>query len=170
MPRNDAPAARPTVVGETPLALLRRARRTNRALAVAHPDAHCELDFTTPLELLVATVLSAQTTDVRVNQVTPALFAAYPNAAHYAAADVEDIEQIIRPTGFFRAKAKSTSSPSTSASKASMNGARQVEDPQVPNRPTHSIALFDIFSPTDQNQKRLYQGFQPLAFLYRRSL
>ena len=107
MPRNDAPAVRPTVAGETPLALLRRARRTNRALAVAHPDAHCELDFTTPLELLVATVLSAQTTDVRVNQVTPALFAAYPNAAHYAAADVEDIEQIIRPTGFFRAKAKS---------------------------------------------------------------
>ena len=92
MPRNDAPAVRPTVAGETPLALLRRARRTNRALAVAHPDAHCELDFTTPLELLVATVLSAQTTDVRVNQVTPALFAAYPNAAHYAAADVEDID------------------------------------------------------------------------------
>ena len=75
MPRNDAPAARPTVAGETPLALLRRARRTNRALAVAHPDAHCELDFTTPLELLVATVLSAQTTDVSVNRATRRLFA-----------------------------------------------------------------------------------------------
>ena len=88
-------------------ALVRRARRTNRALAVVHPDARCELDFTTPLELLVATVLSAQTTDVRVNQVTPALFAAYPTAAHYAAADIEDVEAIIRPTGFFRAKARS---------------------------------------------------------------
>src|SRR5699024_3004780 len=70
-------------------------------------DARCELDFTTPLELLVATVLSAQSTDVRVNQVTPELFAAYPDALAYAQADVTDVEEIIRPTGFQRAKARS---------------------------------------------------------------
>lgn len=89
-----------------PVALVRRARRTNRLLAEVHPDARCELDFRTPLELLVATVLSAQTTDVRVNQVTPALFARFPDAAAYADADVEEVEAIIRPTGFHRAKAK----------------------------------------------------------------
>ena len=61
--------------GESPLALTRRARRISRVLAETYPDAHCELDFTTPLELLVATILSAQTTDVRVNLVTPVLFA-----------------------------------------------------------------------------------------------
>lgn len=102
MPSIDAAADS----SESALALLRRARRTNRELAVVHPDARCELDFTTPLELLVATVLSAQTTDVRVNQVTPTLFATYPSAGAYAAADVEDVEEIIRPTGFFRPKAR----------------------------------------------------------------
>ncbi|WP_027004202.1 endonuclease III [Corynebacterium halotolerans] len=90
---------------ETSLGRTRRARRINRTLAVAYPDAHAELDFTNPLELLVATVLSAQTTDVRVNQVTPALFARYPAAADYAAADRSELEEIIRPTGFYRAKA-----------------------------------------------------------------
>ena len=65
---------------ETPLALVRRARRTNRELALLYPDAHCELDFTTPLELAVATILSAQCTDKRVNEVTPRLFARYPDA------------------------------------------------------------------------------------------
>jgi endonuclease III len=89
---------------ETALARTRRARRIHRILAERYPDAHAELDFTTPLELLVATVLSAQTTDVRVNQVTPALFARYPTAADYAAADRADLERIIQPTGFFRAK------------------------------------------------------------------
>src|SRR5919202_3400627 len=69
-----------------------------------YPDAHAELDFTNPLELLVATVLSAQTTDVRVNQVTKELFARYRTAADYAAADRADLERIIQPTGFFRAK------------------------------------------------------------------
>lgn len=90
---------------DSPLARTRRARRINRMLAAGHPDAHCELDFTTPLELLVATVLSAQCTDVRVNQVTPALFAAYPTAAHYADADRVELEEMIRPTGFYKAKA-----------------------------------------------------------------
>ncbi len=77
----------------------------NAALAARYPDARCELDFTTPLELLVATVLSAQSTDRRVNAVTPALFATYPEAAAYASASLDDLEEIIRPTGFFRAKA-----------------------------------------------------------------
>ena len=92
---------------ESHLALVRRARRINRELAVTYPDAHCELDFTTPLELLVATVLSAQTTDKRVNLTTPALFAKYPDAAAYAGADRGELEEILRPTGFFRAKAQS---------------------------------------------------------------
>jgi len=86
---------------------VRRARAVNRRLAQAYPDARCELDFTTPLELLVATVLSAQCTDVRVNQVTPELFARFPDAAAYAAADPDELEAIIHPTGFFRAKARS---------------------------------------------------------------
>jgi endonuclease-3 len=93
------------VAEETKLATVRRARRIDRALAEAYPDARCELDFTSPFLLLVATILSAQTTDRRVNSVTPALFAAYPDAASLKAADAEDIERIIQPTGFFRAKA-----------------------------------------------------------------
>ncbi len=92
---------------ETPLATVRRARRMHRLLAQRHPDAHCELDFTTPLELAVATVLSAQCTDKRVNQVTPALFARYPTAADYAGADRAELEELIRTTGFFRNKATS---------------------------------------------------------------
>jgi len=89
------------------LALVRRARRTARELALAHPDAHCELDFTTPLELAVATILSAQCTDKRVNEVTPALFARYPTAQAYAGADRAELEALIHPTGFFRNKAGS---------------------------------------------------------------
>jgi endonuclease III len=72
-----------------------------------YPEAHVTLDFTNPLEMLVATVLSAQCTDVRVNQVTPALFAKYPTAQAYAQAPVEELEDMIRSTGFFRNKAKS---------------------------------------------------------------
>jgi endonuclease III len=92
---------------ETPLALTRRARRINRELAQTYPDAHCELDFTTPLELSVATILSAQCTDKRVNEVTPALFAKYPSAVDYAEADRDDIERLIKSTGFFRNKTTS---------------------------------------------------------------
>jgi endonuclease-3 len=88
-------------------ALVRRARRINRALAELYPDAHCELDFRTPLELLVATILSAQCTDKRVNQVTPVLFARYHTAADYAGADRDEVEKIIMSTGFFRAKTTS---------------------------------------------------------------
>lgn len=83
----------------------KRTREIHRALAKQYPNAHCELDFTTPLELLVATVLSAQCTDIRVNKVTPKLFAAYPSAAAYAGADREDLESMIASTGFFRQKA-----------------------------------------------------------------
>jgi endonuclease-3 len=75
-------------------------------LAERYPDARIELDFTTPLELLVATILSAQSTDRRVNAVTPVLFARYPDAAAYAAADPSELEEIIKPTGFFRAKSQ----------------------------------------------------------------
>lgn len=91
---------------ETALARVRRARRIDRILAQRYPDARCELDFRSPLELLVATILSAQTTDLRVNLVTPQLFARYPVAAAYAGADRTELEAIIRPTGFFRAKAE----------------------------------------------------------------
>jgi endonuclease-3 len=72
-----------------------------------YPEAHVTLDFKNPLEMLVATVLSAQCTDVRVNQVTPALFARYPAAADYAQAPIAELEEMIRSTGFFRNKAKS---------------------------------------------------------------
>jgi endonuclease III len=92
---------------ESRLALVRRARRINRELALTYPDAHCELDFTSPFELLIATVLSAQTTDVRVNMVTPTLFAKYPSPADLAAAGRADVEAIIQSTGFFRAKTQS---------------------------------------------------------------
>jgi endonuclease-3 len=78
-----------------------------RSLSEAFPDAKAELDFTNPLELLVAVVLSAQTTDVRVNLTTPALFMKYRTAADYAAADRTELEELIRPTGFFRAKTNS---------------------------------------------------------------
>ena len=89
---------------ESRTALVRRARRINRELALAYPDAHTELNFTSPLELLVATILSAQTTDHGVNLVTPVLFSRYRTAADYASANREDIEKIIKPTGYFRAK------------------------------------------------------------------
>lgn len=78
-----------------------------RVLAQRYPDAHCELDFRTPFELLVATMLSAQTTDVQVNLVTPRLFAAYPDAPALAAADRDEVESIVKPTGFYRAKTTS---------------------------------------------------------------
>ena len=93
--------------GETRLALVRRARRINAELAALYPDAHCELDFTTPLELAVATILSAQCTDKRVNEVTPVLFARYRDAAAYAAADRTELEDLVRTTGFFRNKTTS---------------------------------------------------------------
>ncbi len=102
--RDGVPAAEPP---RPETSLIRRARKMHRVLAQTYPDAGCELDFTDPFELLVATVLSAQTTDRRVNAITPALFAAFPDAAAMAGAERTVIEEIIRPTGFFRAKTDS---------------------------------------------------------------
>jgi len=84
-----------------------RAAALVKALARVYPDAHCELDFADPLQLLLATILSAQCTDKRVNIVTPALFKAYRTAAQFAAAPMEDLENAVKTTGFYRSKAKS---------------------------------------------------------------
>ncbi|MDX2544145.1 endonuclease III [Streptomyces sp. WI04-05B] len=92
---------------ESRTALVRRARRIDRELAEVYPYAHPELDFENSFQLLVATVLSAQTTDLRVNQTTPALFAKYPTPEDLAVANPEEVEEILRPTGFFRAKTRS---------------------------------------------------------------
>ncbi|MFE2822446.1 endonuclease III [Streptomyces sp. NPDC059271] len=106
-----APPRQPSVAepprDESHTALVRRARRINRELAEVYPYAHPELDFQNPFQLIVATVLSAQTTDLRVNQTTPALFAKYPTPEDLAEANAEEVEEILRPTGFFRAKTKS---------------------------------------------------------------
>lgn len=93
--------------GTPPVALVRRARVANRELAFVYPDAHCELDYQSPFQLLVATVLSAQCTDVRVNIVTPPLFEKFPDAAAMAGADRDELEALIRSTGFYRSKAES---------------------------------------------------------------
>lgn len=85
--------------------LKRRARKIRQALAELYPDAHCALHHRNPLELLVATILSAQCTDERVNKVTPALFKRYPDARAFAEADQDELETMIRSTGFFRNKA-----------------------------------------------------------------
>lgn len=84
-----------------------QAKAINRILARTYPQAHCELDFETPLQLLVATVLSAQCTDKRVNMVTPILFKKYKSAKDFAGADRAELETIIASTGFFRSKANS---------------------------------------------------------------
>ena len=86
---------------------VKSARAIYRILSRTYPDVHCELDFKSPLQLLVATVLSAQCTDKRVNMVTPALFRKYGEAKDFAGADILDIEELIHSTGFFRAKARS---------------------------------------------------------------
>jgi endonuclease-3 len=105
--RNAARLAKRVAAGEPPLGRARRVGRMLRVLAETHTDAHCELDFRTPLELAVATILSAQSTDKGVNAVTPALFARYPTALDYAKADRAELEEMIHSTGFFRNKASS---------------------------------------------------------------
>lgn len=102
------PAPRPASTATRPdTALVRRARKVDRVLAETYPDARCELDFANAFELLVVTVLSAQTTDRRVNAVRPTLFAAYPDARAMASAPRDDLERIVGPLGFFRAKTES---------------------------------------------------------------
>ena len=124
--RNKRPDSRPSLPTRTPAARkanapkqqrgARSATRSVRApspallydrLLALYPDAHCELDFATPFQLAVATILSAQCTDKRVNMVTPVLFARYPTVDSLARARQEDVEEIIKSTGFFRNKAKS---------------------------------------------------------------
>ncbi|HSS66953.1 MAG TPA: endonuclease III [Nocardioidaceae bacterium] len=106
MPTAASPQAADTPM-QTRTSLVRRARKINRTLAETYPDAGIELDFKSPWQLLIVTVLSAQTTDRRVNAISPTLFARYPGPADLAAADREDVEAIIEPTGFFRAKTQS---------------------------------------------------------------
>jgi endonuclease-3 len=96
-----------TPTGETPSALSRRVETLVRKLIEAYPNAECALHHENPLQLLVATILSAQCTDARVNKVTPALFARFPSARDYARADRGELEEMVRTTGFFRNKAKS---------------------------------------------------------------
>lgn len=98
-------AARPAI--PKPLKTAAETREILAALSTQHPNADTELHFTTPYELLVATILSAQCTDERVNQVTPALFKRYPNATTLASASTEELEPQIQSTGFFRAKSRS---------------------------------------------------------------
>ena len=86
--------------------LRQRAARLSRGLAKLYPDAHCALHHENPLQLLIATILSAQCTDTRVNMVTPALFARYPDAHAFAEADLGELEKAIQSTGFFRNKAR----------------------------------------------------------------
>jgi len=119
--------------GESELAKVRRARKIFRILGVTYPDAHCELDFANPLQLLVATVLSAQTTDVAVNKVTPVLFAKYPTAQAIAEADPAEMETIVHPLGFYRAKTRSV----IGLGKALL----EKFDGQVPNRLTDLVQL-----------------------------
>ena len=97
----------PQLSTESRTSLVRRARKIDRMLGQTYPDARCELDFDNPFQLLVVTVLSAQTTDKRVNAVRPTLFAAYPDPETMASAERADLEQIIGPLGFFRAKTES---------------------------------------------------------------
>jgi endonuclease-3 len=101
-----ARARRPRPGRETAAERAARARRILRLLERAYPDARCALEHRDPLELLVATILSAQCTDARVNQVTPALFARCPTAADYAAIPAAELEALVRSTGFFRNKAR----------------------------------------------------------------
>lgn len=111
--RQHTPARRRRFTAETPLALKRRARRMHKTLIGLYPEAHCELIHDGPFQLLVATVMSAQTTDVAVNACTPELFAAYPDAYALAAANPDDVERIIKRTGFYRAKTRSIMSLAT---------------------------------------------------------
>ena len=105
--RSSAKLAKRVAAGEPALGRARRVGRMLGELTVTHPDAHCELDFRTPLELAVATILSAQSTDKGVNLVTPSLFARYPTALAYAEAERSELEERIHSTGFFRNKASS---------------------------------------------------------------
>ena len=125
----DIPFALPQVTPEDK----RRARRLLEALRRAHPDAHCELNYSSPHELLIATILSAQCTDVAVNKATPALFRAFPTPADYAKATPEQIEPYVKSLGFFRNKAK--------AIHAAMSSIVSEHNGQVPTEMDELLAL-----------------------------
>src|SRR5215217_7679978 len=108
-----APAARRAGKRESKVERAQRAKQVCEALARAYPDAHCELDFRNPIELLIATILSAQCTDKRVNIVTKDLFRRCRTAKDYAEIPTEELEKLIQSTGFFRSKAKSIRSCSS---------------------------------------------------------
>jgi endonuclease-3 len=110
-----------------------RAKAIYKILSETYPNVRCELDYKNPFQLLVATVLSAQCTDKRVNQTTPTLFKKYPNAKKMAAADIRDLQQLVKSTGFYRAKAKNIKSLSQKIS-TDFNG-------QVPNQLEELITL-----------------------------
>src|SRR3972149_8622759 len=105
--KKPAPKRRPRRRALSGAALAAHARDIERRLVGLYPDAHCELDFRSPFELLCATILSAQCTDKRVNMVTPMLFERWPDARALSAASQNDVEAVIRSTGFFRSQAKS---------------------------------------------------------------
>jgi endonuclease III len=107
LPRTRNGTLRKKWLNETHLGLVRRARQIDKELGLFYPDAHTELNFENAFQLLISTVLSAQTTDVRVNLTAPSLFAKYPTPEDLAVADPTDVETILKPTGFFRAKTKS---------------------------------------------------------------
>ena len=112
MTTGNTPTSRGMSTGEisemmvTARIMVMKALQVNARLTEEYPDAHCALDFTTPFQLAVATILSAQCTDERVNKTTPALFALYPTEEEMAAADLTDIEAIVKPCGFYHNKAK----------------------------------------------------------------
>jgi len=119
--RAKKPEKRPVPV-ETPRARAIRARKIAQSLAAAYPDARCMLDHAGPFELLVATILAAQCTDERVNKVTPALFQRFPTPQAMAAADIEELETLIRSTGFYHNKAKSIKGASEALAKRFPDG------------------------------------------------
>jgi endonuclease-3 len=116
--------------------LKNRAGRIVRNLAKLYPDAHCALHYENPLQLLIATILSAQCTDVRVNMVTPALFARYPNARAFAEAEQGELETAIQSTGFFRNKARNII--------ACCRQIQEKHDGQVPNTMEELVQLLGV--------------------------
>jgi endonuclease-3 len=120
---------RPTAVSRRRKPTPELAREIDNRLAKHYPDAHCALDFTSPFQLLVATILSAQCTDKRVNMVTPALFKRYRTPAALAAANPEELEELIKSTGFFRNKTKSLIGMSTAV--AEQHGGRVPDELDV---------------------------------------
>lgn len=150
---------------ETDAERRRRALRIARRLAAAHPDARCALRFRTPFELLVATILSAQCTDKKVNEVTPALFARWPTPAALADAPPLEVEAMIRPTGFYRQKARAIQS--TARDVAERFGGRvpctmdELLTLHGVARKTANVVLGNAFGvpglPVDTHMKRVHQ-------------